>query len=70
MFAKAPVYGDKKQPVYEFLTTSNEEHSGDIRWNFEKFLVDKEGKVRDRFRSTTGPSSDSIKEVIEALLKE
>ncbi len=70
MFSKAPVYGSEKQPVFHFLTTSHEGHSGEIRWNFEKFLIGKDGKVRDRFRSTTGPSSESITKAIERALNE
>lgn len=67
---KNPVSGDSKQPVYKFLTESK---SGflfsDVKWNFEKFLVGKDGKVIDRWASTTSPSSDDIVKKIETALK-
>lgn len=71
LFEKARVTGDEKQEVYKFLTdSSNSEFSGDPGWNFVKILVDKNGKVRNRFSSMTGPDSKKIIEEIEKLLKE
>lgn len=69
LFSKGKVKGDEKQQVYQFLTESSKEHSGDPLWNFEKFLVNHEGQVVDRWRSITGPSSSSISNKIEELLK-
>lgn len=67
---KNPVSGEHKQPVYQFLADSK---SGfllkDVKWNFEKFLVGKDGKVIDRWASKTSPASDDIVKKIEAALK-
>ena len=66
LFAKAPVTGETKQEVFKYLTEESG-YSG-ILWNFEKFLVDRNGKVVDRWRSITSPSSSSITGEIEKLL--
>ena len=66
LFSKAPVSGSAKQPVYRFLT----EESGysEVRWTFEKFLVDSEGAVVGRWRSFISPLNKDIQSVIEKLL--
>ncbi|WII70976.1 glutathione peroxidase [Bdellovibrio sp. 22V] len=70
-FEKAPVKGDDKQPVYQFLT---EQKPGilfkDVSWNFEKFLINRRGEVIDRWSSITKPSSNSITKTIERALEE
>jgi len=68
MFAKINVNGDNAIPLYKFL---KKEKSGflwtkSIKWNFTKFLVDKDGKVIKRYGSTTKPID--IKKDIEKLL--
>ena len=68
MFSKIDVNGDNTDPLYEYLKS---EQSGffwteSIKWNFTKFLVDREGKVVARYGSSTKPSA--IKEDIEKLL--
>lgn len=69
-FEKASVRGEKKQPVYQFLI---EKKSGflfkEVGWNFEKFLVDRNGKVLDRWSSITKPSSAEIVTSIEKALQ-
>lgn len=71
LFSKAEVTGGNKQPLYRFLTElSGEEFTGEIKWNFEKFLIDRKGKVRARFGSFTNPSSSRITSKIEELLAE
>jgi len=69
LFEKGHVSGAEKQPVYKFLTESKN-FMGDPGWNFVKFIVGKDGSVRDRFSSMTNPLSSSVKKQIEALLKE
>jgi glutathione peroxidase len=69
LFEKGQVSGTEKQTVYKFLTESKD-FMGDPGWNFVKFIIGKDGKVRDRFSSMTNPLSSSIKRQIEALLKE
>ena len=70
LFAKNPVTGEKKQPVYKFLTENDSEMKGEVDWNFEKFLVGKDGKIKSRYGSWTSPTSTKITEKIEELLKE
>lgn len=67
MFSKIEVNGDNQSPLYKLL---KEEQSGllgnKIKWNFTKFLVDKNGKVIDRYAPITKPLS--IKKDIESIL--
>lgn len=65
MFSKVPVTGDKKVPLYGYLTQTG----GEVGWNFTKFLVDKNGKVIARFKPSTPPESSEITKAIEAALK-
>ena len=69
MFAKIDVNGENEAPIYKFLKSNQKGILGteNIKWNFTKFLVDKEGNIVDRFASTTSP--ESIKKDIIKLLK-
>lgn len=74
LFEKGPVtkYSSegKKQPVYAFLTEeSPKEFHGEISWNFEKFLIGKDGKIIERFKSRVAPDSPDLISKIEAALK-
>jgi len=64
LFDKIKVNGPNAAPLYEFL--KREAASGNIGWNFEKFLIDKNGKVVKHFKSKTTPE-DLVPE-IQALL--
>jgi len=71
MFAKIDVNGEKAHPLYRFLKKQKPGllgplGGGAIKWNFTKFLVDRNGKVVDRFASTTKP--ESLTKQIEKLL--
>lgn len=70
MFAKIVVKGNGINPLYEYLTseTTNPGMSGDIKWNFEKFLVGRDGKVVKRFDPRTKPDAPEVIEAIEAEL--
>lgn len=70
MFAKISVKGDDQEPLYQFLTSkeSNPQFAGDITWNFNKFLVDKNGKIIARFTSKDTPQSDAVTQAIEKAL--
>ena len=71
LFQKAEVKGEKKQPVFKFLTEDQtEELQGEVRWNFEKFIISKDGSLRKRFRSMTKPTDESVTGAIEELLNE
>ncbi len=67
---KIEVNGDGRHPLYEVLTdaTDGEGHSGDVRWNFEKFLVGADGEVIARFAPQTAPDDAAIVGAIEAAL--
>jgi glutathione peroxidase len=71
MFSKISVKGGDIHPLYRFLTSkeTNPEFSGDISWNFNKFLVDRSGKVIARFDTREKPESDKIMQAIEQALK-
>ncbi len=71
LFAKISVKGEDQDPLYAFLTNkeTNPKFSGDITWNFNKFLVDKNGKVIARFSSEVTPESETLKKAIEKALK-
>lgn len=69
LFAKNSVTGDKIQPVFKFLT-SNEDSDlkGRVGWNFEKFLISREGKLVARFSSRTNPLDKKLIAAIEKHL--
>lgn len=67
MFAKINVNGDEQTPLYEFLKDDASDHS-DIGWNFEKFVVGKDGKVAGRFKTRTEPDDPAVIKLIEEEL--
>ena len=71
MFSKISVKGTDQHPFYTFLTNkeTNAGFDGDITWNFEKFVVDKSGKVIARFSPKTTPDDPEIAKTIENALK-
>jgi glutathione peroxidase len=71
MFAKISVKGDQIHPLYIFLTSkqTNPEFGGAVSWNFNKFLVDRAGKVVARFSSDDEPESGKVVQAIEQALK-
>jgi len=70
MFEKIDVNGPDRHPLYTELTQTAdaEGHDGDIRWNFEKFLVDGDGTVIARFPPQVDPESPEIVGAIESAL--
>lgn len=62
MFTKIKVKGKEQHPLYAYLTSpeTNPEHSGKISWNFNKFLVNRDGDVVARFGSRTKPQSEKL----------
>lgn len=67
---KIEVNGDGRHPLYQELTQAADAdgEAGDIQWNFEKFLVARDGKVIARFRPGTAPTSEPVVAAIEAAL--
>jgi glutathione peroxidase len=66
MFAKIPVKGDGKHPLYAFLTQQG--NPAEVRWNFTKFLVGKDGSVIGRFESKVEPEDPQIVSAVEKAL--
>src|ERR1700730_8145072 len=71
MFSKISVKGSDKAPLYRFLTDKNANPTtgGEINWNFTKFLVDRNGKVLQRFEPAVEPNSKEVLSAVEAALK-
>ena len=70
MFEKVKVKGPGIDPLFAFLTSpeTNPKSPGDIKWNFNKFLVGKDGKVIGRFEPQVEPLSPEVKGAIEKAL--
>jgi glutathione peroxidase len=70
LFAKCEVIGEDRHPLFAELTKvpDAEGEAGDVKWNFEKFLIDPSGKPVARFRTQVEPLDESVVQVIEASL--
>ena len=70
MTEKIEVNGEGRHSLYEVLTPNSdvEGHSGDVRWNFEKFLIGRDGSVIGRFSPQIQPEDEVIISAIEAAL--
>ncbi|GAA4068868.1 glutathione peroxidase [Nonomuraea soli] len=71
LLEKAEVNGEGRHPLYTELTRAADAagESGDIQWNFEKFLVDRSGAVVGRFRPRTEPEDPEVTGAIEKLVQ-
>ena len=69
LFDKIKVLGEDKSPLYERLINNSVTEKGDIKWNFEKFLISKDGKIVKRFRTKVEPTSNEVITAIERELK-
>jgi glutathione peroxidase len=70
MYSKISVKGDDQAPLYAYLTKQTGPGiTGDIKWNFTKFLVDKNGNVVQRFEPAVTPDSKEVTSAIEKQLK-
>jgi len=72
MFSKISVKGSDQHPLYQFLTSkeTDPEFAGDVKWNFQKYLVDRSGKVIAKFAPSTKPESEEIIGAIEAAIQQ
>ncbi len=69
MFSKVSVKGDDQAELFTYLTgLENPDFTGDIKWNFEKFLISKKGELKRRFRSSVKPQSKELVSAVEAEL--
>jgi glutathione peroxidase len=70
MYSKISVKGDEQAPLYAYLTKETGPGiAGEIKWNFTKFLVDRDGKVVQRFEPAVTPDSQEVTAAIEKQLK-
>lgn len=68
LFDKLEVNGANRHPLYDFLAGEKSPFPGDIKWNFGKFIIGKDGKVAKRFGSSTTPESEEMTKEIERAL--
>ena len=70
MMSKVSVKGDDKTPLYQYLTSASDDpqFGGEIKWNFTKFLVGRDGKLVARFEPAITPDSPKVKSAIESAL--
>ena len=70
VFAKISVKGEDQHPLYRHLTdeATNPGFAGEIKWNFNKFLVGKDGRVVARFDSADKPESEKVTKAVEEAL--
>lgn len=65
LFAKISVKGENIAPLYQFLTSQ----AGEVTWNFNKFLIGKDGKLIKHFESKDKPEGETVTGAIEQALK-
>ena len=70
MFSKIVVKGEGQAPLYEYLTSkeTNPKFAGPVTWNFEKFLINRDGEVVGRFKPGLDPKDDQVVRAIEREL--
>ena len=70
MFSKIEVNGEGRAPLYAYLTSKDAapKDPGDVKWNFEKFLIGRDGKVIARYRSPVKPTDKKVVEAVESAL--
>jgi glutathione peroxidase len=70
MLSKVSVAGDDQAPLYKFLTSkeTDPKYGGEIKWNFTKFLISREGEVVNRFEPDVKPRSEKVTKALEAEL--
>ena len=72
VFEKIDVNGPDRHPIYADLVEVADAsgHTGDIRWNFDKFLIDRDGSVLRRFEPTVDPEDDAVTTAITEALEQ
>ena len=68
MFEKLEVNGELRHPLYIYLAGKDSPFPGNVKWNFSKFLVGRDGKILNRFDPKLKPDSEEITKAIEAAL--
>lgn len=70
LFSKISVKGDDIHPLYQELTSMPEPIGGEVAWNFQKYLVDRDGKVVAKFGPKTTPEAPELVAKVEELLEQ
>ncbi len=68
LFDKLEVNGEKRHPLYVALAGKDSPFPGDIKWNFNKFLIGKDGKILNRYDSKVTPESEELTKAVEGAL--
>jgi glutathione peroxidase len=70
MFSKISVRGADQDGLYKFLTSpeTDPKYAGDVKWNFQKYLIDKDGNIVNKFMSAAEPMSKEVITAVEAAL--
>jgi glutathione peroxidase len=68
MVAKVSVKGDDCDPLYKLLTSKEGGIEGDVKWNFEKFLIGRDGKVVARYKSGVEPMGEEFVAAVKTAL--
>ncbi|MFP5386703.1 MAG: glutathione peroxidase [Bacteriovoracia bacterium] len=68
ILTKKSILGKEKRELYQYLTSVDEEFQGEVAWNFEKFLVNKEGKIIARYKSSVLPDERLFLKKVESSL--
>ncbi|RXI98697.1 glutathione peroxidase [Anaerobacillus alkaliphilus] len=66
LFDLTHVKGEQKHPLYQWLTAT----TGEIKWNFEKFLISRDGQIINHFPSSINPREPEVVQQLESLLKQ
>ena len=69
LFEKISVKGDDQHPLYRYIT-KNSPYQGDIKWNFQKYLVDRNGNIVAKYLSAVDPMSKEVRSEVEKLIAE
>ena len=69
LFSKISVKGEDQHALYQYITKESP-FPGDVKWNFQKYLVDRKGNIVAMFSSRIKPTADNVIEKIESLLKD
>ena len=72
MLSKVSVKGKEITPLYKYLTgkETNEKFEGEVKWNFEKFLINKKGETVGRYKSSVAPDAEELTKAVKAALDE
>jgi glutathione peroxidase len=62
LFSKVSIVGKNGAPLYQFLTSkdTNPKHAGDVKWNFEKFIIGRDGAIVARFAADAEPDAEDL----------